>query len=337
LTIDRMRVAVLMGGDSPEREVSLRSGAAVAEGLRRAGHEVREITLDRVADVMGHEGLLEVDVVFQALHGGDGEDGHLQALLDVIGIPYAMSGQAASAVAMDKALTKRIMRSAGIPTADWLQVTWDKASDRPGALAGAGGAGAKILTLDRIADRAADELGFPLVVKLNAAGSSVGVAIVKSPSEFADSFARVAAELPGPAGDILLERYVPGRELTAAIFLGRRLPLLEIRPREGFYDYGNKYTDGASEYLVPAPVTSPLYEQIAADALRLYELLGCKGLARIDFRLGEAAYACLEINTIPGMTTHSLVPKAAAAVGIGFDDLVVDLCREALRGGSADA
>lgn len=335
MTKGKMRVAVLMGGDSPEREVSLRSGAAVAEGLRRAGHEVREVDLARVADVVNNPALLEVDVVFPALHGGDGEDGHLQALLDVMKIPYAMSGQAASAVAMDKALTKRIMRSAGIPTADWLQVTWDKASGRPGALAGADGGGSRALTLDRIRDRAADELGFPLVVKLNAAGSSVGVAIVKSANEFEDAFARVAAELPGPAGDILLERYVPGRELTAAIFLGRRLPLLEIRPREGFYDYGNKYTDGASEYLVPAPVTSPLYEQIAADALRLYELLGCKGLARIDFRLNEAVYACLEINTIPGMTNHSLVPKAAAAVGIGFDDLVVDLCREALGGAPA--
>lgn len=333
----RMRVAVLMGGDSSEREISLRSGRAVAEGLRRAGHDVRDVVLARVADVIGHPDLVGVDVVFPALHGGDGEDGHVQSLLDVMGLPYAMSGPAASAVAMDKALAKRVMRSAGIPTAEWLQVTWDKAAHRPGAVAGAAGADRDALTLERLGARTADEIGFPAVIKLNTGGSSVGVAIVQGPTEFARAFAAVLDQAHGSIGDILIERYIPGRELTSAIFLGRRLPLLEIRPREGFYDFGNKYTAGASEYLVPAPVTSPLYEQIAADALRLYELIGCKGLARIDFRMNEAEYACLEINTIPGMTETSLVPKAAAAVGIGFDDLVVDLCLDALRAGGTAA
>lgn len=332
-----MRVAVLMGGDSSEREISLQSGRAVAEGLRRSGHQVHEVEIPDVAAVLGLEVLRQVDVVFPALHGGQGEDGHLQAILEVLGVPCALSGPAASAVAMDKALAKRIMRSAGIPTPDWLQVTWDKAAHRPGSVAGAGGPDRDELTLGRILERAGAELGFPLVVKLNAAGSSVGVAIVTSPAGFEESFGRVLAASPGPVGDILLERYVPGRELTVGIFLGRRLPLLEIRPREGFYDYGNKYTEGATEYLVPAPVNSPLYEQICADALRLYELIGCKGMARVDFRLAGIDYACLEANTIPGMTRTSLVPKAAAAVGIGFDDLVVDLCRDALRQGSGAA
>ncbi|MFO7609557.1 MAG: D-alanine--D-alanine ligase [Candidatus Krumholzibacteriia bacterium] len=327
-----MRVAVLMGGDSSEREISLQSGRAVAAGLRRAGHQVHEVEIPDVGAVLGLEVLRQVDVVFPALHGGQGEDGHLQAVLEVLGVPYALSGPAASAVAMDKALAKRIMRSAGIPTPDWLQVTWDKAAHRPGSVAGAGGQDRDDLTGGRVLERAAAELGFPLVVKLNAAGSSVGVAIVTSAAGFEEAFGRVLAASPGPLGDILLERYVPGRELTAAVFLGRRLPLLEIRPREGFYDYNNKYTEGATEYLVPAPVNSPLYEQICADALRLYELIGCKGMARIDFRLAGIDYACLEANTIPGMTDTSLVPKAAAAVGIGFDDLVVDLCRDALRG-----
>ncbi len=329
-----LRIAVLMGGDSSEREISLQSGRAVAEGLRRAGHQVTEADIPSVAAVLDLELRGKVDVVFPALHGGQGEDGHLQALLDLLGVPYALSGPTASAVAMDKSTTKRIMRAAGIPTADWLQVTWDKASPRPGSLAGAAGAGRDGLTLEHILERAAAELGFPLVVKLNAAGSSVGVAIVETPGQFDEAFARVVDSAPGPVGDILLERYVPGRELTAAIFLGRRLPLLEIRPRQGFYDYSNKYTEGASEYLVPAPVNSPLYEQIAADALRLYELVGCKGLARIDFRMAGIDYACLELNTIPGMTRTSLVPKAAAAVGIGFDDLVSELCRDALGAGA---
>ena len=342
MTSGRMRIAVLMGGDSNEREVSLETGRAVAAGLRRAGHEVTELDIPAVAAVMAPGFLGEVDVVFPALHGGDGEDGHLQALLDLMGVPYALSGAAASALAMDKALTKRVMRSAQIPTPDWLQVTWDKAAHVAGSVSGGtGGPGGQDgadgpgprdqLTRTRILERAEAELGFPLVVKLNAAGSSVGVAIVPDATGFAAAFDQVVAAAPGALADVLLERYVPGRELTAAIFLGRRLPLLEIRPRQGFYDYGNKYTAGASEYLVPAPVNSPLYEQICADALRLYELVGCKGLARIDFRMAGIDYACLELNTVPGMTATSLVPKAAAAVGIGFDDLVVDLCRDALR------
>ena len=135
---------------------------------------------------------------------------------------------------------------------------------------------------------------------------------------------------PAPEMDILMEKFIPGRELAATIFLGRRLPLLEIQPGEEFYDYGSKYTVGASEYLVPAPVHSPLYEQISADALRVFELIGCRGLARVDFRLDGENYNCLEINTIPGMTETSLVPKAAAAVGIGFEHLVEDVCLAAL-------
>ena len=129
--------------------------------------------------------------------------------------------------------------------------------------------------------------------------------------------------------DVVLEKYIPGRELTATIFLGRRLPLLEIKPRQGFYDFANKYTPGASEYLVPAPVHSPLYEEISDDALRVYDLLECEGVVRIDFRLDGDAYYCLEVNTIPGMTDTSLVPKAAAAVGIGFGDMLEDLCHTA--------
>ena len=330
-----MRVAVLMGGDSSEREVSLRSGQAVAQGLREAGHEVIEVPIDNVAAVIGCEALQGVDVVFPALHGGDGEDGHLQAVLDVIGVPYALSGPAASALAMDKGLTKRLMRAAGIPTPDWLQVTWNC---KPGAAPQVSVPGAgpdPDLTLARIEERVLAEIGFPAVVKLNSGGSSVGVEIVDRPAGFAAAFERVAASHGTCLVDVLVEKYVPGRELTSAILLGRRLPLLEIRPREGFYDYRNKYTAGASDYLVPAPVHSPVYEQIVGDALRLYELAGCRGLARIDFRLDGDAYFCLEINTIPGMTATSLVPKAAAAVGISFPALVEDLCRAARLPGEA--
>lgn len=312
-----LEVLVLMGGDSREREISLLSGAAVARALSGLGHKVEARTLASVADVLAMGDLHDWDVVFPALHGGMGEDGRLQALLDVLDVPYALSGHLASAVAMDKAATKRILRSADIPTPDWLLVTPDRD-------------GVAWPDRDQLLKRVDAELGWPVVVKPNADGSSVGVRIVAQPSEFAAAFDEAASG----GRDVLLESYVPGRELTAAILLGRRLPLVEIVPHEGFYDFGHKYTTGASDYLCPAPVHSPLYERISGDARRAYDLLGCRGLARVDFRLDGSRYSCLEVNTIPGMTDTSLVPKAAAAVGIPFAALVDDLCRDGARRGA---
>lgn len=330
----KMKITVLMGGDSPEREISLQTGEAVAAGLAARGHDVTRIDIPSVAAVMQMTELKDQDVVFPALHVGQGEDGHLQALLDIMGVRYALSGATASALAMDKGTSKRVMRGAGIPTPDWLQVSWDTLKGRPGSLKTKQGLelSPDVLTIARIQERAASELGFPLVVKLNGAGSSVGIAIVQEEKDFAGALEGIVAAENGPAQDVIIEKYIPGRELTVAIFLGRRLPLLEIRTRDGFYDYQNKYTAGANEYLVPAPVHSPLYEQIADDALRVYDLVGCSGAARVDFRLDEEQYHCLEINTIPGMTANSLVPKAALAVGIEFDELVEDLCLAAFAG-----
>lgn len=310
-----LKVLVLMGGDSREREISLLSGAAVARALAGLGHAVEARTLASVGDVLAMRDLGAWDVVFPALHGGMGEDGRLQALLDVLGVPYALSGHLASAVAMDKAATKRILRSADIPTPDWLLVTPDRD-------------GVAWPDRDQLLARVGDELHWPVVVKPNADGSSVGVRIVKQPSEFAAAFDEAAAG----GRDVLLETYVPGRELTAAILLGRRLPLVEIVPREGFYDFGHKYTAGASEYLCPAPVHSPLYERISGDARRAYDLLGCRGVARVDFRLDGTSYSCLEVNTIPGMTAQSLLPQAAACAGLPFSEVVERLLRSALRG-----
>ena len=331
-----MHVTVLMGGDSPERAIALKTGAAVADALERCGHTVVRTDIARVGDLIGFDPS-STDIVFPALHGGQGEDGHLQSLLDIIGVPYALSGPLASAVAMNKAAAKRVMGSAGIATPDWLLITWDRAIAGPVALQGKESATMPVrsaasdpLSLDYIAERAAAELGFPLVVKLNGAGSSVGVEVVQTADMFPAAFTRVADTATGHRTEILLETFIPGRELTAAIFLGRRLPLLEIKPAEGFYDYENKYTAGASEYLCPAPVDSPFYENMCADALNLYDLLGCQGTARIDFRFDGARHSCLEVNTIPGMTALSLVPMAAGAVGISFDALVEDLCRDAL-------
>jgi D-alanine-D-alanine ligase len=329
-----LRIAVLMGGDSPERDISLASGRAVSGVLHQAGHDVVPVELARVSEACTLPVLRSVDIVFPALHGGPGEDGHLQAVLDLLGIPYALSGPVASALAMDKAQAKRVMRGAQVPTPDWLLVTWDRASGRSDAVRGPdvreGGYG-QALTVDHVRQRAEAEIGFPLVIKPNGSGSSVAVEIVDNVAGFDAAFGRVVAAADTATADVLVERFIPGRELTAAIFLGRRLPLVEIRPRQGFYDYANKYTAGASEYLVPAPVHSPLYEQIAEDALRIHDLLGCRGMARVDFRLDESRVACLEVNTIPGLTEHSLVPKAAAAVGIGFAELIEDLCRDGLE------
>jgi len=332
-----VNIAVLMGDNSPERDVSLKTGAAIAAALEQAGHAVTPIDIPDLRAVAGLD-LGRYDVVFPALHGGGGEDGHLQALLDVLDVPYALSGPFASAVAMNKAATKRIMASAGLATPDWLLITWDRAAAAPVSVQTADQPrprGARpvqaTLTLDHVEERAAAELGYPLVIKLNRGGSSVGVAIVQTPAAFAGAFAQVAATATGHRTEILLERFIPGRELTAAILLGRRLPLLEVRPRQGFYDYGNKYTKGATEYLCPAPVDSPHYENMCADALHLYDLLGCEGTARVDFRYDGERHWCLELNTIPGMTELSLVPMAAAAVGISFSALADDLCRDALR------
>ncbi|MFT5233665.1 MAG: D-alanine-D-alanine ligase [Candidatus Krumholzibacteriia bacterium] len=327
-----MRIAVLMGGDSPERDISLASGQAVASALENSGHTVLAFDIPNVAAVLTMPELRKVDLIFPALHGGEGEDGHLQAVLDVLGLKYALSDARASAIAMDKSSSKRIMRAADIPTPQWLQVTFNPANAQTELLSGEHDENHRLgeITTERVFQRATEEIGYPMVIKLNGAGSSVGVEIVERPDEFEAAFEQVKSQGLGGCVDLLIEKFIPGRELTATVLLGRRLPLLEIRPRDGFYDYKNKYTEGASEYLVPAPVHSPIYENICSDALRVYELIGCSGVARVDFRLDGDDYSCLEINTIPGMTTTSLVPKAAAAVGISFEHLIEDLCRAAL-------
>ncbi len=328
-----MKITVLMGGDSPEREISLKTGQAVALGLAKAGHEVSLVDIESVAQVMTLPELKEADVVFPALHGGQGEGGHLQAILESMDIPFALSGMAASALAMEKSATKGIMRAAGISTPDWLHICWDRQNGLPDLVQGkkVTERNSSQLTLERVFERANQELGFPLVIKLNGAGSSVGVAIVEQPDEFQEAFKQVVDSAQGSQIEVIIEKFIPGREVTATILLGRRLPLLEIVPQDGFYDYENKYTAGASDYLVPAPINSPVYEDMSADALRLFELVGCQGVARVDFRLHGDKFYCLEINTIPGMTELSLVPMSAEAVGIGFSALTDDLCQSAFR------
>jgi D-alanine-D-alanine ligase len=303
---DFLHVAVLMGGETSEREISLKTGRAVAGALRQAGHEVAEIELGDPLHLIGTSALQHADVVFPALHGGAGEDGRIQALLELRGKPYVGSAPGPSALAMDKGWTKRIARDLGLRTPEWVE-------------------------LDPEADEAelwgrAEELGFPLVLKPIDEGSAVGVEICPEASALREAIGRN----PSRSGRWMLERYVAGRELTLPILLDRPTPSIEIRPHQGFYDYQNKYTPGRTEYFCPAALEDTQAEQLAAQGMRLYRALHLRDMARIDFRMDPAGVAfLLEVNTIPGMTATSLLPMGAAALGIDFVSMCDRLCRVA--------
>jgi D-alanine-D-alanine ligase len=365
-----MRVLLLMGGDSPEREVSLASGAAVARALRERGHEVlawdpgpgalladhssHEPTPDQVAEGSRRSGerwgpplvrLLESlggwpEVVFIALHGGWGEDGGIQTLLEACGQPYTGSGPLASALAMNKVLSKLIFEARGLPVTPWRLWqdpsqgdTRDGAASRgiPEGREQRGGAAPGPASPADPEALAAELGGWPLVVKPPAQGSSVGVTIVERPEGMAGAVA-AARRAGGGSGPVLVEAYIPGREVTVGILGDRALPTVEILPKEGFYDYERKYTPGASEYRVPAPLPEALEQRLRALGLEAFRALGCRGFARVDFRLDPQGNPyLLEVNTIPGMTATSLLPMAARAAGLEFPELVEEICRLALE------
>ncbi len=299
------RVAVLMGGWSSEREVSLTSGRAVVAALRERGMEPHVVDVDR--NVASELAAISdrVDVVFNALHGRWGEDGCLQGLCELLGVTYTHSGVLASALAMNKPVAKRLYAAAGIPVAKGYVV------DRETVLAG-------------------DPLPRPFVIKPQDEGSSVGVRIITEddpPAPFSGA--------PWPYGEtVLAEQYVPGREITVAVLGGRALGALEICPQGEFYDYRSKYTKGQSKYLVPAPVREADYAAALDHAVRAHDILGCRGVSRADFRYddanGGAGLRLLEVNTQPGMTPGSLVPAIAAHAGISYADLVVWMVEDAL-------
>ena len=319
-----MKVALLMGGRSAEREISLRTGLGIAQALRNLGHEVtaldaangrllpageeersalpadavEKLPASSTSAVANATAINEAEVVFIALHGGAGEDGTIQALLDLAGKPYTGSGVLASALAMNKAASKRLFVQEGIPTPDWILLS--AGDELPVVDAGALG-------------------GYPLVVKPNAEGSTVGLTVVTRAEGLPEAIA-LAAEY-GP--EVLIERFIPGRELTVAVLGGEALPIVEIRPQSGHYDYEHKYTAGMSEYFCPADLPEPLAARIRDLGLRAARVLGCRGVARVDFRLSPGNEpSCLEVNTIPGMTPTSLVPMAAKARGLSYDQLV---------------
>ena len=307
-----MKILVLLGGSSSEREVSLSSGGRVAEALRSRGHTVT--TADPHPDPLAVLAPARAaDVVWLALHGGTGEDGTIQALLDLAGVAYTGSGHLASALAMDKDLSKHLFRAAGVPTADWRMVTMRGPAHwrEPGFAAEAFAA-----------------LGSPLVVKPSKQGSTVGLSIVKATEELPAAITEAFRH----DDEVMLEAYVPGRELTVAVLGNAALPVGEIIPRHDIYDYECKYTPGMAEELFPAPIPDALRDEAQRLALVAYDALKLRGCARIDFRLDpDGRLFCLEANTLPGMTGTSLVPQAAMAAGIDFPELCERIAVEALR------
>lgn len=293
-------VAVLMGGSSSEREISLKSGQAVLKALISKGYEAEKVD---IAD--GLEPLLSgrYKRAFIALHGVPGEDGAVQGLLELLGIEYTGSGLLASAVTMDKTFAKRVVAAEGVITPEFQEF-----NSQP-------------------EEGEATTLGFdyPVVVKPVSEGSTVGVTKVKSPEGLSEA---IGTSLKY-GKKVLVERFVSGREVTVGVVGGKALPIIEVVPRSGFYDFEAKYTKGMTEYIVPAEFDKGLLEKLSKEAVRVYEILGCRGQARVDFIIEGGIPYFLEINTIPGMTETSLLPKAAAAAGIGFDDLAASILESA--------
>lgn len=295
------KIAVVMGGPSAERAVSLNTGTAILTALKEKGYNAVGIDLEpaRFMEQLSEAG---IEVVFNAIHGQYGEDGVLQGVLELLGIPYTGSGLLASAMAMDKGISKRIFLSAGIPTP---RSHLFSKGDRKQDLA------AIILA----------EFAIPVVVKSASQGSSIGVMIVQESAELSESI----DEAFKYSDHVLVEEFIQGRELTVAIWGNdepEALPIIEIIPYSGRYDYQSKYTKGATEYIVPAALADDTAALVQKVAIEAFIQLGCRGIARVDIMLdkNDKPYV-LEVNTIPGMTATSLVPKAAAAVGITFADL----------------
>ena len=305
------KVAVLCGGDSPEREVSLASGRRVAAALEGLGYRV---VRGEIEDLNGIVPFLHgVDVAFNLLHGEKGEDGTVQLLLEAMEIPYPGSGPLASSLAMDKPRAREVFIGKGLPVPEGMPYTGEGISE--------------------FCSRAVAVLGLPLVLKPGNQGSSVGVEIVHK----ADRLTAAAAEILDRFGSLLVERYIPGRDLTVGILEQDgspvALPIVETRPKREFYDYTAKYTPGMTEFLVPAPLPPVVTTRVQEEAVAAHRALGCRGFSRVDFRLGnedEIPYV-LEVNTLPGMTELSDLPMAAAAAGISFPELVEYMLQSAFE------
>jgi len=294
-----LRIGVLMGGTSAEREVSLRSGAAVTGALKALGLRVVEIDAGGdICEVLGSE---KVDLAFIALHGGYGENGAMQGLLEVQGVPYTGSGIMASAIAMDKLVSKALFRDAGLSVPESIVVE-EAVDDIP-------------LTL-------------PVVVKPSREGSSIGVAIVNEKNELRPAI-EAALAFEGPA---LVERFISGREIQIGVLGSRVLGGVEVRPKGGFYSYEAKYTSGMTEYILPPELDDELYERAMEAGLKAHNSIGASGATRVDLLIDDSGTVyVLEVNTIPGMTETSLLPKIASLAGMDFPALVEAMALDGLK------
>lgn len=306
------RIAVLLGGKSGEREVSLRSGARVISALQNLG--ANPITIDPISDDWIDKIRSEaIEIAFLALHGKGCEDGTIQGVLDAFEIAYTGSGVLASALAMNKIMTKRVLSTTNIPTPDYLAV--DSEADLP-----------------KQCDEAVDRLGLPLVIKPTSEGSSIGVSIVKDIPELK----RIAHKTQYEFGEIFIEKYIQGQEITVGL-LGmkenlRALPVLELVPKREFYDYEAKYTEGMTEFILPARLSDPLTRRVQEIAVDTHRAIGCWGASRADMLVGtDGSPYVMELNTLPGLTELSDLPAQAEADGISYDNLIFEILTSAVE------
>ena len=306
--MNKLHIAVLMGGWSAEREVSLMSGAGVAEALESIGHRVSRVDMDR--NVAARLAEIKPDVVFNALHGTPGEDGTVQGMLDLMGVPYTHSGLVTSVIAIDKQLTKQALVPHGIPMP-----------------------GGRMVRVEELHER--DPLPRPYVLKPVNEGSSVGVAIVTDAGNYGNPIMRDAVGPWQEFDELLAEPFIRGRELTTAVLGDKALGVTELRPKSGFYDYESKYTDGLTEHIFPADIPEAVTDACLRIACEAHRLLGCKGASRSDFRWDDSqgvdGLFLLEVNTQPGMTPLSLVPEQARYLGMSYAELVQAIVEEALQ------
>ena len=333
MTKNKLNIALLLGGTSPEKEVSKSSSAAIYKALKNLGHNVKlvnpayginqpkdasdfftekeftEISNRNYVEAINSKLFDDIDIAFIGLHGKWGEDGTIQSLLELRGIKYTGSKILASSISMDKAMTKILFQHYGVATPKWIVAVKNH------------------FEINSIKKNIENDIGFPCVIKPNDQGSTVGLTICKEISEVEEAI-KLALKFSDKA---LIEEYIPGKELTIAVLENKALPVLEIKPKHGIYDYECKYTSGMSEYEVPANIPEDVFKKIQSQALLAFQSLGCETYSRIDFRLNQDNQAyCLEVNTLPGMTSTSLVPKMAKVVGISFEELIEKIIRLSL-------
>ena len=298
-----MKIGVLLGGNSAEREVSLASGKAISAACKELGHDVVDLDPEFDMQLLVPD-LLAVDLVFNGLHGGDGENGVVPGFLQSLGVKYTGSKTEASAICMDKRISKALVHRKNLLTPNWVSL------DNNDPLSSVG------------------DMVFPIVIKPNDQGSTIGLTIVNDESELDD-----AIKLARQFGNVvLIEEFIVGKEITVTVIGDKAYPIVEIVPSHGLYDYECKYNKGMTEYFCPANIDKDLTKAIQEYALKIHKMLGCRHYSRVDFRLDKNGKAWfLELNTLPGMTETSLVPKAAKASGLSFPELIQTIINEALE------